>query len=603
MHDHLINAHLGVYHLTEVIGRGGMATVYKAHQPGLNRYVALKVLPRTHDPDFAMRFEREAQIVAQLQHPNILTVHDYGEQDGLLYLVLPYIENSASLSDLLNTAVMPARALRLMAGLLDALDYAHARGVIHRDIKPANVLLATPHWPMLADFGIAKLLDESQRFTQSGTFIGTAAYMAPEQATGRPIDGRTDLYALGVVLYELLTGRIPFYGDTPLAVMHQHVYEPPPPPRSLNTAIPASLEAALLRALAKDPRERYQNAAEMADKLDQVAVEIGRSRPISRIDNLYHEGVEAFTVGNWELAVQKLHRLVELEPANEDAIDLLENARERLEQARYVAPATLNVRQEPLTERLPDTAPPVSPRARLARPAAISGGAALLVLIVTFTLRANGQPPASPAQPTAASTSQVQINTASVVANVVGTIAPTAALIAVDRPTNTITPTINSTSTAVSTLSPIQATPTQTVPPPDALVNADTLTLRSGPGQQFAGLRSYERNTALILIGRNPDGTWLRVKGPDERIGWMLREYLQVNIALDGLPVIAPPTRTPAPPTKRPTLAPLPTDTPAPTLEPPTNTPEPPTNTPNPTATPTNTRKPSNDDGGGDPDP
>src|SRR6266508_6870605 len=224
MRDHLINAQLGVYRLTEVIGRGGMATVYKAHQPGLNRYVALKVLPRIHDPEFAMRFEREAQIVARLQHPNILTVHDYGEQDGLLYLVMPYIENSASLSDLLSTPVAPARALRLIESLLDALDYAHARGVIHRDIKPANVLLATPHLPMLTDFGIAKLLDESQRFTQSGTFIGTAAYMAPEQATSRPIDGRTDLYALGVVLYELLTGQIPFQGDTPLAVMHQHVY-------------------------------------------------------------------------------------------------------------------------------------------------------------------------------------------------------------------------------------------------------------------------------------------------------------------------------------------------------------------------------------------
>jgi hypothetical protein len=225
----------------------------------------------------------------------------------------------------------------------------------------------------------------------------------------------------------------------------------------------------------------------------------------------------------------------------------------------------------------------------------------LITLAVTFSLRAGGPPPTPTLQPTVASTSQVQIITTSSVADVMSTIAPSAALVAIDRPTDTITPTIRATSTEAPTLSPIPATPTQAVPAPEALVNANTLTLRAGPGQQFASLRAYERNTALIVLGRNPDGTWLRVQGPDERSGWMLREYLQVNIALDGLPVVAPPTRIPAPPTKRPTLAPPPTDTPAPTVEPPTSTPEPSTNTPEPTATPTNTPKP-NRQGDGDPE-
>src|SRR5262245_11456570 len=229
MSDDLLDAYLGPYHLIEVIGRGGMADVYKAHQPSLDRFVAIKVLPRTRDPDFARRFKREAYTLARLQHPNILAVHDYGEHDSLLYLVMQYIENGTTLADLLNVPMAPQQALPLSGYVLGALDYAHRRGVIHRDIKPSNILMSS-HWPMLSDFGIAKLMDESQRFTQSGMLVGTAAYMAPEQATGRPLDGRTDLYAAGIVLYELLTGRVPFTATTPLGVLHQHVYEAPLPP-------------------------------------------------------------------------------------------------------------------------------------------------------------------------------------------------------------------------------------------------------------------------------------------------------------------------------------------------------------------------------------
>ena len=163
-----------------------MATVYKAHQASLDRYVAVKVLPTNPDPQFAARFKREARAIAQLQHPNILPVYDYGEQDGLLYLVVQYIENGTTLGDLLGTPMEPVAALRITERVLSALDYAHQRGIIHRDIKPSNILMPSPTWPLLADFGIAKLMNasEGQALTMSGVFIGTPAYVAPEQAFG-----------------------------------------------------------------------------------------------------------------------------------------------------------------------------------------------------------------------------------------------------------------------------------------------------------------------------------------------------------------------------------------------------------------------------------
>src|SRR5258706_12973757 len=196
MSDELINTKLGQYQIIELIRQGGMSTVYKGYQDSLDRYVAIKVLPHDHDPLFAARFKREARAIAQLQHHNILPVYDYGEQDGILYLVLQYIQQGITLGDLLGAPMEPAAALRLVSHLLDALGYAHARGIIHRDIKPSNILMPSSAWPMLADFGIAKLInDNQQRLTVPGLIIGTAAYMAPEQAIGKAIDARTDLYS------------------------------------------------------------------------------------------------------------------------------------------------------------------------------------------------------------------------------------------------------------------------------------------------------------------------------------------------------------------------------------------------------------------------
>src|SRR5215212_11338347 len=179
--DGLINRSFGQYTIIEPIRQGGMSTVYKAYQESLDRYVAIKVLAYNNDPQFVARFKREARAIAQLQHPNILPIYDSNEQDGMLYLVMQYIENGTTLGDLLDEPIESGRALRLIGKVLDALSYAHELGIVHRDIKPANVLLPSPDWPMLADFGISKLLgDFNPQLTATGTIVGTAAYLAPE---------------------------------------------------------------------------------------------------------------------------------------------------------------------------------------------------------------------------------------------------------------------------------------------------------------------------------------------------------------------------------------------------------------------------------------
>src|SRR6266498_4202211 len=257
---------LGPYRIINQIGKGGMATVYKAYQPSVDRYVAIKVLPSqlAESKEFATRFHQEARIIAMLEHPHILPVFDYGESDGVAYFVMRYLD-AGTLKDKMEAGrPLPFDEIdRIFTQLADALSYAHGHGIVHRDLKPANALIDSQGNVFLTDFGIAKLLESaSPRLTQTDAIMGTPAYISPEQAQGKPVDQRSDIYSLGIILYEMATGGVPFVADTPLAVLFKHISDPLPLPSLVKPDIPAPIEQVILKALAKEPQDRFATAAE-----------------------------------------------------------------------------------------------------------------------------------------------------------------------------------------------------------------------------------------------------------------------------------------------------------------------------------------------------
>jgi tRNA A-37 threonylcarbamoyl transferase component Bud32 len=273
---------LGRYQIIERMGRGGMADVYRAYHPGLDRYVAIKVLHErlAEEADFITRFQREARAVARLRHPHIIQVFDFDADGDCYWMVMDYIEGGRTVKELLrdldahNQRMSLGQVLEIATHVADALDYAHHQGMVHRDIKPSNILLRSPVDPVLGDFGIARLADQSG-LTASGAMIGTPAYMSPEQGRGEKADERSDIYALGIVVYEMLTGRLPFDADTPFAIMLKHMNDPLISPRTLNEALPFSVERVVLKCLAKHPEDRYLTAGALRDALraalDEVA--------------------------------------------------------------------------------------------------------------------------------------------------------------------------------------------------------------------------------------------------------------------------------------------------------------------------------------------
>src|SRR6266508_1341821 len=310
--DGLINRLFGQYRIIEPIRQGGMSTIYKAYQESLDRYVAIKVLTYNSDPQFVARFKREARAIAQLQHPNILPIYDSNEQDGMLYLVMQYIENGTTLGDLLDAPIESGRALRLVGKVLDALSYAHDRGIIHRDIKPANVLLPSPDWPMLADFGIVALRDADQNLTRPGLAIGPAAYMAPAQARGE---------------------------------------------------------------LEEDHAGRCQSAADMAADCAQTVIRMKRSGT-SQLTRLYPEGLRALADGHLDLAIARFGQIAVIDPAYQDSAALLDVARSAQLRSRTEARQQLEQMRQRGTQEEHLRVPPTAPQAaEPAQPAAANRAA------------------------------------------------------------------------------------------------------------------------------------------------------------------------------------------------------------------------------------
>ena len=266
------------YELRTEVGHGGMADVYLARDRLLNRRVAVKVLSPTFaaDPAFVERFRREAQAAASLNHPNIVAVYDWGQEDDTSFIVMEYV-NGQTLRDVVNRygTLPPMEAARIGADIADALEFAHRNGVVHRDVKPGNVLITPEGGVKVTDFGIARA-ESSDTLTKTGAVLGTATYFSPEQAQGLALDGRSDVYSLGVVLYEMITGVAPFTGDSPVSVAYKHVREEPEAPSRINADIPGALDRIVLTAMTKDVALRYTSAAELRAEL----LRFERGRPL-----------------------------------------------------------------------------------------------------------------------------------------------------------------------------------------------------------------------------------------------------------------------------------------------------------------------------------
>jgi serine/threonine protein kinase len=265
---------IGIYEIKSELGRGGMATVYRGYDSRFEREVAVKVLPQEllhSDPQFRLRFEREAKIVAQLEHSAIVPVYDVGESDGQPYFVMRYM-NGGSLSERIKAGVFTIdEAIQILGAIAPGLDEAHSKGIVHRDIKPSNILFDKRGNPYISDFGIAKLTQAQAGNVTGSAIIGTPAYMAPEQAQGIDVDGRADIYALGIILFEMLTGKQPYEADTPMAVAIKHITDPVPQIRQTNPKLPEGMDTIIQKAMAKNKTDRFSSAVEMTNALREVA--------------------------------------------------------------------------------------------------------------------------------------------------------------------------------------------------------------------------------------------------------------------------------------------------------------------------------------------
>ena len=273
-----VGENVGPYRIVEQLGQGGMATVFKAYHASLDRYVAFKVLHPAFnaDPSFAARFQREARVVARLEHPNIVPVYDYAEHETRPYLVMKFIEGDTLKARMDQGPLSAEEIAKIVEAVGSALAYAHKQGVLHRDVKPSNVLLANDGQMYLADFGLARMAQSGESTLSSDTIMGTPQYISPEQAMGKSdLDQRTDLYSFGVMLYEMVVGRVPFNADTPFAIIHDHIYSPLPLPHKVNPDVPEQVERVLLKALAKERDDRFEDASQLVMAFKEAWNEAG----------------------------------------------------------------------------------------------------------------------------------------------------------------------------------------------------------------------------------------------------------------------------------------------------------------------------------------
>ncbi len=584
----LVGTRLGPYEIIEEIGRGGMATVYRAYQPSIGRFVALKIIHRAIATDTKAlgRFQREARLIARLEHPHLLPVYDYDGEHEPPYIVMRYLEGG-TLKDALELDAIPlADTVHILRQVSAALDYAHRQGVIHRDIKPSNVLIDTEGNAFLMDFGIARLIESESGITQTGFAVGTPTYMSPEQSMGlETVDGRSDIYALGVLLFQMLAGRAPFEGDNAMAIIMQQIQTQPPEVSSLNPELPPDIDDVIKRVLAKNPDDRYQTATDLATDLARAANLTADSTPTA----IKETAQSAYR----EIMASRAARQDELDRtmAGFEAQRVGKSSASQIAGAAMATPAKQSGRRRWLRTLLPT--------------AVVLALAALVLGLPRIGDNGNGGA-------TLVSTTGTSVIAAAVTKSQTSTRTrtPTATGMSTPSATPTETPTLTETPTATetATITPT-ATPSSTPTPatPIAMVRRE-LAVRLGPGPEYPIVATINDEAVLSIVGISDDGSWFQVQLPDERLAWLAASVSLVDAAGDlaGVPIAQAPTYTPtqtstptatstATPTDTATYTPTPTDTPTYTPTPtatdtPTVTPtltETPTDTPTPTASST----------------
>jgi len=583
----MIGQRIGQYEIIEEIGRGGMATVYRARQINAERFVAIKVIHSNiaADKSALERFIREARLVARLEHPYIIPVYDYDGVHNPPYIVMRFLE-SGTLKDVLDRGALPLNEIAyMMRQISGALDYAHRQGVIHRDIKPSNIMIDSEGNAYLTDFGIARFSESGNDMTgltHTGLTVGTPGYMAPEQGLGQKVDERADIYALGVMLFQMATGSMPYSAETPMALVLKHIQAPIPSAHSLRPDLPPEFDMIIRRAMAKDPLERYQSGRELSDAITQLA------------------GMSSLTEQPTMLRTVALN-----------IIDDLRKVRvERGTQTNVTPNFGGRIPTPPAVSLQPpgSTPYPSSPMSatRPSRTPIIFGGLVVLVIVIGAIIAIiSGGGGDDETEATATTSSGVVIlpsdtateSTEEIIVNTntpdnsqgdVPSATPDDVVVinASDTPSPTITPSETLTLTYTPTPSPT-ATNTGIPTPSTPIVQARAeLIVRLGPGTNYPSINTIPNGMMLDIVGMSEDGRWYLVLLPDGSDGWVLssRSFVNPQGNMSDIQVVEAPTNTPTN-TFTPTFTPThtPSNTPTPTQ----------TDTPSPTHTPSETTTPS----------
>jgi serine/threonine-protein kinase len=504
-----VGQRLGKYEIQAELGRGGMGIVYRGYDAALRRPVAIKVLPPqlTYDAQFVQRFQQEAILAANLRHPNIVTIYDVGQEGDVYYIVMEYLEGITLEALLARQGSMPFdQALHVLRQVADALDAAHSRGIIHRDVKPANIMIGPDGRATLMDFGLVRAA-EGTSLTRSGIYMGTPEYMAPEQALGESVGPTSDIYSLGVVLYKMLCGKVPFSRSTPLGVTYAHVNEPPPPLRTIRADVPPAVEAVVNKALAKKPAARYQTANVLA--ADYRAA-IGGALPT------------AFR------APTPTPAKTGSPPENQETVIIGKQVRA----ARRVPIALIGI---------------------------VTTLALIGVVILTQMLR-SGQSGAKSAQVTLPATQFDSLATSTPAPIRPGT--PNATAIpgssaGMPAPTSTMQPTAPNTAAPTALRPSTQPKPTAlpaSAPSPTERANpqirvtSDSANLRNGPGTSYLVVGQAKQGDALPISARSVDGGWWQVCCVNGQSAWVSTQVVAVEGDTSGVQTardVAPPPTAP----------------------------------------------------------